>query len=255
MHIIFLSVLITGDLRFNRQSRCVCKNGPQCKDCGFCLGCSCRCHTYFTVRTRLCSAADEEKLLQIVKDTAEIGSAIAAEGAGGKIDARDEPTKHLCDRLKTAGDQELLNEEMEKEGNTDEEKNEATEANTENGQSLPNGIKMENVAQDEINNNNEPSNEQIIEEAKPSEELPKETEGAKPSEEPPTIGIKIEQVSEDETGNAQDSVTENEAHNQPFAKEIKKEDVMEEEIVLNGDHVESTPSNESGNEELILKYV
>jgi len=208
----------TGDLRFNRQSRCVCKNGPQCKDCGFCLGCSCRCHTYFTVRTRLCSAANEEKLLQTVKDTAEIEPAIAAEGAAGKIDATDKPTKHLCDRLKNAGDQELLNEEMEKEANLDEEKKEAANPNpnSENGQSLQNGIKKEDVAQDE-NNNKEPSNEQMIEEAKPSEELSNEMEGAEPSEEPPTIGIKIEQVSEDETGNAQDNVTENEAHDEPFA--------------------------------------
>ena len=245
MHIIFLSFFITGDLRFNRQSRCVCKNGPQCKDCGFCLGCSCRCHTYFTVRTRLCSAANEEKLLQTVKDTAEIEPAIAAEGAAGKIDATDKPTKHLCDRLKSAGDQELLNEEMEKEANLDEEKKEAANPNpnSENGQSLQNGIKKEDVAQDE-NNNKESSNEQMIEEAKPSEELSKEMEGAKPSEEPPTIGIKIEQVSEDETGNAQDNVTENEAHDEPFANKIKKEDVMEEEIVLNGDHVENTHSNQ-----------
>lgn len=243
--------MITGDLRFNRQSRCVCKNGPQCKDCGFCLGCSCRCHTYFTVRTRLCSAADEEKLLQTVKDVGAIESATAAKGATGKIDTTDEPSKYLCDRLKNAGDQELLNEEIEKEANANEEKKEETKPIQENGQSSPNDSKKADVAQNE-NNNKEPLNEQMMEETKPSEELPKEMEGAKPSEEPPTIGIKIEQVSEDETGNPQDNVTENEAHDEPFAKKIKKEDVMEEEIVLNGDRVENRPSNESGNEELIF---
>lgn len=59
-----------GDNRFDRISRCPCKNGPACNFCGYCLGCSCRCHTWFTMRMRLCNMTDEERLLSTVKATA-----------------------------------------------------------------------------------------------------------------------------------------------------------------------------------------
>jgi len=181
----------TGNPQFNRASRCVCKNGPQCKHCGFCLGCSCRCHTYFTVRTRLCNAVDETKLWQSVKDTADVKSrmqSITAEGGTGLIDITDEPTKHLCNRLKGAGDEEWLSVET----------NVGTKPNEENGQSLPNGIKQEEK------DNHESVNGKTAEETKPYEN----------SDNLLLTSTKIEQVSEDEACNNQDesraSTTKNE---------------------------------------------
>eukprot|EP00804_Cyclotella_cryptica_P018145 CCRYP_005927-RA/>CCRYP_005927-RA protein AED:0.43 eAED:0.43 QI:0/0/0/1/0/0/2/0/106 len=42
----------TGVVNFQRQSRCPCKNGPQCDACSFCIGCSCTCHQQFTLHYR-----------------------------------------------------------------------------------------------------------------------------------------------------------------------------------------------------------
>jgi len=104
-----------GDNKFDRESRCPCKNGPACNFCGYCLGCSCRCHTWFTMRTRLCNAVDEEKLLRSVRCTIVPPSATPAVENGNKSKAElfevEESTKYLLDRLKDAGDEELLNEE------------------------------------------------------------------------------------------------------------------------------------------------
>jgi len=61
----------TGNNKFDRQKKCPCKNGPACGFCSFCLGCSCRCHTWFTVNTRLFPLKEEEKLFDKVKNLAE----------------------------------------------------------------------------------------------------------------------------------------------------------------------------------------
>jgi len=151
-----------GDNRFNRQSRCPCKNGPACNYCGFCLGCSCRCHTWFTMRTRLCNAADEEKMLQTVKDTAAAKTALKATATEGvqiaAVSEVDESTKHLLDRLKCAGDEELLNEDkkddlkVEEDDNeklpNDDKKDEAKKANMDNDERLTTGIKKDIVQED-----------------------------------------------------------------------------------------------------------
>jgi len=57
----------TGHYTLNRQSRCPCKNGPVCKGCGFCAGCSCKCHQSFILRFRFMHLASEETLLHSVK--------------------------------------------------------------------------------------------------------------------------------------------------------------------------------------------
>jgi hypothetical protein len=147
-----------GDNKFNRQSRCPCKNGPACNYCGFCLGCSCRCHTWFTMRTRLCNAADEDQLLQTVKCTAAVKTAsksIITEGVQTTgIFEVDESTKYLRDRLKDAGDDELLHEDKKDDTEVKEEDDEKltigdtkdkAQANEEDDKKLPNGIKKENV--------------------------------------------------------------------------------------------------------------
>lgn len=56
----------TGVMPFDRKSRCPCKNGPQCLDCKYCLGCSCTCHNNFKLHYRFMTLDDEEKLLQDV---------------------------------------------------------------------------------------------------------------------------------------------------------------------------------------------
>ena len=61
-------VSLTGNLKFDRSIRCPCKNGPCCKYCNFCGGCSCRCHTWFTLHSRFFSKADELALLQRVEN-------------------------------------------------------------------------------------------------------------------------------------------------------------------------------------------
>jgi len=58
----------TGKYHQSRQSRCPCKNGPVCKLCGYCAGCSCRCHKRFTLRHRIMKTKAEETLLQRVKE-------------------------------------------------------------------------------------------------------------------------------------------------------------------------------------------
>ena len=92
------------------------------------------------MRTRLCNAADEEKLLQTVKDTAIIKSAIASDGVptAGTSEI-DEPTKHLYDRLKDAGDEELLNEEEKEKVNEDENGNAQLSNEQMKDQTIPNG--------------------------------------------------------------------------------------------------------------------
>jgi hypothetical protein len=65
------------------------------------------------MRTRLCNAVDEEKSLQAVRDTAAFQSAL--ESNDGVHTTRkfevEESTRHLRDRLKCAGDDELLNDD------------------------------------------------------------------------------------------------------------------------------------------------
>jgi len=57
----------TGDMPFRRHARCPCKKGPQCKDCSYCLGCSCQCHQDFVMNFRFMGMADERNLLSRVE--------------------------------------------------------------------------------------------------------------------------------------------------------------------------------------------
>ena len=102
-----------GDFKYDRQSRCPCKNGPACNFCGWCLGCSCRCHSYFTMRTRLCTMSDEERLLQSVKETGESKPTIVTDQSQGNVFDAEQSIKYLHERLKAAGDHDLLSEEKD----------------------------------------------------------------------------------------------------------------------------------------------
>lgn len=62
------SVNHVGNMKYDRKGGCPCKNGPKCKVCTYCLGCSCRCHKSFTMHLRFMSIEDEETLLQRVAD-------------------------------------------------------------------------------------------------------------------------------------------------------------------------------------------
>ena len=81
-------------MNYDRQSKCPCKNGPKCDYCGYCLGCSCRCHSWFTVHTRLFPLAQEEKLLRTVEETAKAG--------GADLDDSDSRLSLALERLKHA---------------------------------------------------------------------------------------------------------------------------------------------------------
>lgn len=64
-------ICLAGHFMKDRDSRCPCKNGPKCDNCQYCLGCSCRCHTWFVVNQRLMSLEHEQRLLEKVRATAE----------------------------------------------------------------------------------------------------------------------------------------------------------------------------------------
>lgn len=59
----FKSRCHTGTMKGDRVSRCPCKNGPVCGHCNFCLGCSCRCHTWFTLHSRMFGEEEGKALL------------------------------------------------------------------------------------------------------------------------------------------------------------------------------------------------
>ena len=64
------SINHVGNMKYDRKgSKCECKNGPICKSksCGYCAGCSCRCHTNFTMHFRFMSIKDEVALLKRVE--------------------------------------------------------------------------------------------------------------------------------------------------------------------------------------------
>ena len=53
----------TGNMEQNRSARCPCKNGKPCTYCGYCTGCSCKCHQQFTLHYRFMGIDDELRLL------------------------------------------------------------------------------------------------------------------------------------------------------------------------------------------------
>ena len=63
-----------GDFRGNSSggSECACTT-IICNNCGYCLGCSCRCHTCFEVRCRWHNRRHAEELLRRVQNVAERG--------------------------------------------------------------------------------------------------------------------------------------------------------------------------------------
>ena len=58
----------SGDPNYDRKDRCPCKNGPACKTCSYCAGCSCRCHTWFTLHFRFFTKEDLQALLQKIRN-------------------------------------------------------------------------------------------------------------------------------------------------------------------------------------------
>ena len=57
----------TGNMTYDRSSRCPCKNGPVCRQCLFCAGCSCKCHQWFTLHRRFFNVEKENSLVQRVE--------------------------------------------------------------------------------------------------------------------------------------------------------------------------------------------
>uniref|UniRef100_A0A7S4EEL1 DUF6824 domain-containing protein n=1 Tax=Pseudo-nitzschia australis TaxID=44445 RepID=A0A7S4EEL1_9STRA len=157
-----------GDNKFNRESRCPCKSGPACNFCGYCLGCSCRCHTWFTMRTRLCDAGDEEKLLESVKCTIIPSRAKPAVEEGGKIQAdvseMEESTKHLLERLKDAGDEELLNDVKKDDDKVKEDNPEEPASKDSNSDTMVNENIGENLPSEDRKDDVKVKNEDISEE-------------------------------------------------------------------------------------------
>jgi hypothetical protein len=78
----------TGNFYHCRQGRCPCKNGPVCKACGYCCGCSCMCHERFTLRQRFMTIPREYQLLQEVQ-------ALVKDSAEAKLPMRQETRKRL----------------------------------------------------------------------------------------------------------------------------------------------------------------
>jgi len=54
----------TGDMILNKKK---CRCGAICKRCGYCGGCSCKCHQSFSLRFRFMSIEIEEKLVQDIQ--------------------------------------------------------------------------------------------------------------------------------------------------------------------------------------------
>ena len=57
----------TGNMEQKGSARCPCKNGTHCTCtctyCGYCTGCSCKCHQQFTLHYRFMGIDDELRLL------------------------------------------------------------------------------------------------------------------------------------------------------------------------------------------------
>jgi hypothetical protein len=56
-----------GNFTYDRCSRCPCKNGRVCKFCNYCSGCCCRCHSWFTLHSRLFGSGEGRELLNRVE--------------------------------------------------------------------------------------------------------------------------------------------------------------------------------------------
>lgn len=183
------------------------------------------------MRTRLCNAEDEEKLLGTVKDTAAAKSSTATDTVPVADTVKpDDPTKHLYDRLKDAGE-ELLNEEKKddavKEGKDEESPNNEGVAKTETNEGtdgmLPSGVKKE---EDENGNT---QNEQTKDEFIPN------------SDERTPAGIKQESDTEDENGGSENAVKPTDDETSRAAiKEEQKENGDETALIEKRDENGST---------------
>lgn len=182
------------------------------------------------MRTRLCSAADEEQLLQTVKDTAAVKTAsksIKTEGVQTTgVFGVDESTKYLRDRLKDAGDDELLHEDKKDDTEVKEEddeklttgdmKDKAT-AKEDDDKRLPNDIKKENVEE-------KLTNDDKTDEAKVKEEdvrLPSDKESE-------NVDEKLMNDDKKDNAKAQDD------NDERLLSGIKKEHAKEKDMKKNG---------------------
>lgn len=104
-------------MNYDRQSKCPCKNGPKCDYCGYCLGCSCRCHSWFTVHTRLLPLAQEKKLLKNVEETAKAGG---ADPDNSKVTLALERLKHAKGELDPPPTEECPEATTNSEGQNDQ---------------------------------------------------------------------------------------------------------------------------------------
>lgn len=82
-------------MKYDRSSRCPCKNGPSCHDCSYCLGCSCRCHSWFTLSTRLFDKNAELEILRRVESVARSSKESTGGGTDIYLDDEDFTTQRL----------------------------------------------------------------------------------------------------------------------------------------------------------------
>mmetsp|Transcript_27757 Transcript_27757/g.40935 ORF Transcript_27757/g.40935 Transcript_27757/m.40935 type:complete len:302 (+) Transcript_27757:3-908(+) len=53
--------------RKEKKKNCSCKNGPPCRQCGYMICCSCKCHQKYSLRTRFRDASEIKSLLNGVQ--------------------------------------------------------------------------------------------------------------------------------------------------------------------------------------------
>jgi hypothetical protein len=120
-----------GNMQYDRASRCPCKNGPVCRHCNYCSGCSCRCHTFFTLNFRFFKREDELKLLHRVKlqvgreeleaaEEAEKRLSMAVRGRFGDVGAGGTYGLHCMDVIVDPESVHALVEEMDETMSQDE---------------------------------------------------------------------------------------------------------------------------------------
>mmetsp|Transcript_6307 Transcript_6307/g.12103 ORF Transcript_6307/g.12103 Transcript_6307/m.12103 type:complete len:145 (+) Transcript_6307:485-919(+) len=101
------SINHVGNMKLERKgASCVCGNGPKCKSkaCGYCAGCSCRCHTNFTMHFRFMSIEDEVALLRSVE--AAVGdNALPPDTTLTKLESEELRRKDLNQEKKIAATQ------------------------------------------------------------------------------------------------------------------------------------------------------
>lgn len=140
-----------GNYTFDRVSRCPCKNGPVCRHCNYCAGCSCRCHTWFSLHFRFLKRGDELQLLHRVK----------RQVSRAEIDAAEEAEKRLSMAVRGAFDEskdpssfglhsmDVLLEDSAAAGEVEEQENESVKSGEDDGKPEPSKRKSRRLGNEE----------------------------------------------------------------------------------------------------------